>query len=74
MIEYRAIRPQRLCRGIEYGYVAVCGMQAADAHGFPSGIIQNKFLALGSQAMNAGFTRSRPAIYLHRGMTAVGRN
>jgi hypothetical protein len=37
MIEYRAIRPQRLCRGIEYNYVAVCGMQAADAHGFPSG-------------------------------------
>jgi hypothetical protein len=41
---------------------------------FPPGIIQNKFLAFGSQAMNAGFTRSRPAIYLHRGMTAVGRD
>jgi len=48
MLEYRAIGPQHLCRSIEYGDIAVCGMQAADAHGCHPDSIQNKFLALGS--------------------------
>src|SRR5205814_3484010 len=45
MLEYRAIGPQHLCRSIEYSDIAVCGMQAADAHGFHRALSLERLLA-----------------------------